>query len=349
MKYRLKNLVMAATGAMAIMFGGTAMASEPEYPKMKLRLAHFFSSNAVQSQIDDWWAQEIERRSGGNIKVEIFWAESLGKAKEIIDLVGSGAVELGATAPGYFPSRLPFSGATNSLPMVFKSNKQAQIITTKLGDMDEIRAELEANNIWPLFYHSINNFHVLCTKPVKSLADFKGLKVRSYGKYVPILWETLGATAINSLTPELYEGLQRGKLECAYFPDELSAGLKLYEVAKYQSAADFGAIPTWPIYVNYDLFWNQWTPEVRELFMEVSKDAAARDIEMVAEAGRAALADAQANQGVELLPFDEQQTLEEVAPDFLDVWLGEQEKEGRGEGATRIVAEWRRLLNEIPK
>ena len=347
MKYNLKYFSAAIAAAICSLTAGSAAAEDSKYPEMTLRLAHFFSAAAVQSKIDDWWANEIHKRSGGKIKVEIFWAESLGKAGEILDLVGSGAVELGATAPGYFPSQLPLSGAMNALPLVFKSNKQAQIITTKLGDLEEIKEEYKKNRVWPLFYHSINNFHVLCTRPVKTLKDFEGLKIRSYGEYVPRLWQALGATPVNALTPELYEGLQRGRLDCAYFPNELNAGLKLYEVAKYQSSADFGAIPTWPIYVNYDLFWNKWTPEVRELIMQVSKDASERDIEMVAEAGRTAIAGAQEKQGVQLLPFEEQAELEARAPNFLDLWLEVEGGRGKQEAAQTIVTEWRRLLDEV--
>jgi len=345
----MRARILAMVAAISVAATMNSIAQQPTYPEMNLRLAHFFASAPVQSQIDQWWADEIERRSGGKIKIKIFWAESLGKAAEILDLVGSGAVELGATAPGYFPSKLPLSGVTNALPLTFKSNKQAQIITTELAEkMPAIREEHRRNKVWPLFYHSINNFHVLCTKPVAKLSDFKGLKVRSYGEYVPMLWEKLGAVAVNSLTPELYEGLQRGKLDCAYFPDELSGGLKLYEVAKYQSTADFGAIPTWPIYINYDL-WQKWPQNVKELFIEVSKDAVKRDIAQVAAAGKSALEKAVKENGVQVVQFTEQAELEKVAPNFLEVWVQNQSKKGNGKPAEEIVTNWKRLLREVPQ
>lgn len=343
----MKASVLASIGAFCLAMASNSVAQQPTYPEMNIRLAHFFSSAPVQSQIDQWWADEIERRSGGKIKIKIFWAESLGKAAEILDLVGSGAVELGATAPGYFPSKLPLSGVTNALPLAFKSNRQAQIVTTELAEkMKSIRDEHQRNRVWPLFYHSINNFRVLCSKPVARLADFKGLKIRSYGEYVPMLWERLGAVAVNSLTPELYEGLQRGKLDCAYFPSELNAGLKLYEVAKYQSTADFGAIPTWPIYVNYAL-WQKWPNEVKNLFIEVSREAIKRDIEQVAAAGRTALEKAVKENGVQVVEFTEQAELEKAAPDFFAVWVENQRKKGNGKAAEEIVASWKRLRGEV--
>lgn len=341
----MNRKLMVAIGASASM--ATSAADAQTYPEMNMRLAHFFAAAPVQSQIDQWWADEIEKRSGGKIKIKIFWSEALGKATEILDLVGGGAVEMGATAPGYFPSRLPLSGATNSLPMVFKSNRQAQIITTELAEkVPEIQQEHQKAKVWPLFYHSINNFHILCTKPVAKMEDFKGLKVRAYGEYVPMLWQKVGAVPVNALAGELYEGLQRGKLDCGYFPDELSGGLKLYEVAKYQSTADFGAIPTWPIYVNYDL-WQKWPADVKKLIAAVSKEAAQRDIKQVAAAGKAALAKAIKESGVKVVKFEGEATLRKTAPDFLTVWHENMKKKGLTDGATRTVEMWRKLLKEV--
>lgn len=342
LKLKFAGALFAALTALS-----PASANAQNYPEMNIRVAHFFSSAAVQSQIDAWWASEIEKRSGGKIKVKIFWAESMGKASEVLDLVGSGAVEMGATAPGYFPSRLPLSGITNSLPLVFKSNRQAQLITTALAEMPDIQEEHKRNKVWPVFYHSINNFKLLCTKPVAKLADIKGLKIRSYGEYVPKMWEALGAVGINTMTPELYEGLERGKLDCSYFPDELSGGLKLYEVAKYESTADFGAIPTWPIYVNYDLWHNKWPAEVKALIAQVSKEAAARDIEMVAAAGRSALEKATKDNGVKVVTFQDQPQLVETAPDFMAMWVANMKKKGLGDAAQRIADKWKKLLAEI--
>ena len=340
-------LKLKIVGALLATWAAIQPAAAQDYPEMNLRVAHFFSSAPVQSQIDAWWASEIEKRSGGKIKVKIFWAESMGKASEILDLVGSGAVEMGATAPGYFPSRLPLSGVTNSLPMVFKSNKQAQLITTALATMPDIQEEHKRNKVWPLFYHSINNFKLLCTKPVAKLTDLKGLKIRSYGEYVPMMWDKVGAVGINTMTPELYEGLERGKLDCSYFPDELSGGLKLYEVAKYESTADFGAIPTWPIYVNYDLWHNKWPAQVKALITQVSKEAAARDIVEVANAGRTALDKAVKDNGVKLVAFSDQQVLVKTAPDFMSVWVENMKKKGLGDAAGRIAAQWKKLLGEV--
>ena len=94
-----------------------------DYPAMNLRLGHTYAPTTIQSQIDQWFVDEIDKRSGGKIKIRIFWSEMLGKNTEMLDLIGNGAIELGIIVPSFFPTRLPLSGITNALPLAFDSAK----------------------------------------------------------------------------------------------------------------------------------------------------------------------------------------------------------------------------------
>ena len=88
---RIWTTAVATVAALA--FAGFAQAQE--YPEMTLKIAHFVPANITGSKIDKWFADEVKRRSGGKIKIHIFWSESMGKANELLDLVGSGAVDEG--------------------------------------------------------------------------------------------------------------------------------------------------------------------------------------------------------------------------------------------------------------
>lgn len=329
-------------GATLMVFSGAAGAAE--YPKMTLQLAHSFPATTVQSKVDQWWADEISRRSGGNVKVRIFWAESLGKSTEILDLVSRGAVPLGATFPSYYPAQLPLSGAPNALPMIFKSAGQAQKVMTALAETKYLVEEHKRNNVRPLYYHALNVYRTLCTKPVTKVSDYKGLRIRSYGQFVPQLWESLGAVSVNATTSEVYDGLMRGNLDCAYFSYDLEQAFKLYEVAKQQATAGFGALSTYPIYVNEDV-WQKWPESVRQLFTDVSNEAAAKSVEDVTAAEAKAIVDMKAA-GVVFLPFEEEAKLKETAPNFLDVWQETMAKQGLGDQAKAVVADWRELLKK---
>src|SRR5690606_38661366 len=110
---KLFGIVANSLAALALSMG---MASaQDDYPEMKFKYAHFVASNHALALFDKRWVELVEQGSGGKIKFEIFWSGSLGGPTEIPDLVGSGAVEFGTTAMGYFPSEFPLSGVTGNM------------------------------------------------------------------------------------------------------------------------------------------------------------------------------------------------------------------------------------------
>ncbi|QBY02556.1 hypothetical protein E2K80_18925 [Rhodophyticola sp. CCM32] len=73
---------------------------------------------------------------------------------------------------------------------------------------------------------------------------------------------------VTVLAPEIYEGLQRGNIDCSYLPDDFAHAYRLHEVADYYIDLNFGAISGWPVYVNQDL-WDGWSEATQALFAEV--------------------------------------------------------------------------------
>lgn len=329
------------------MFAGVSVSVAQDYPELKLRFAHTYHPSTVQSQIDKWWADEIRKRSGGKIDIRIFWSEALGKQIEVLDVVGKGAAHFGVTITSFFPEKLPLNGVTNSLPLAFKNPRQAQIIHTELVDnIPEMQEELKRNGVWPLFWHGLGEFRTLCTKPITKLEQYRGLKIRSYGQYVPRLWQALGANPVTAFPAEIYEGLQRGLLDCSYFPHDLALSFKLHEVAKYASTANFGAITTWPIFVNYK-FWQSLPENVRQLIVKVSDEAAEMDRQTIVKTDRDSLQEMMKKGGVREVKFEDQEKLEQSAPDFYELWLARMEEKGLAEPAKRIIAYWKKRLKEV--
>lgn len=333
--------------AVAVTVTSVTSAWAADYPKMKLRLAHFGPQVFVQSGVDQWFADEIERRSGGNISIQIFWAGAAGKPLEILGLVGAGAVDLGAVPQAYYANELPLIGAPNSVPYVFKTREAAIGVSEGLvRDNAAVQAELARNNVHPLFFHPMNSYYPLCTKPVQTMADFKGLKIRSFGAFQPPMWDALGAVGVNVLPSDIYEGLQRGRLDCGFFSADLYEVTKLYEVAKHMSSAGVGPVATWPIWVNQEKWNNEFSDDVRQLFTEVSAEAQQRSLDAIAEAETKSLAFLQ-EQGVELVEFSDPSAYQAAIPDMLEVWLENMKGKGLGDEAQTVLDDWRTLQAEL--
>jgi len=333
----MRRLVKAILSAALLTgFGGGAGAQD--YPSMSLKFAHLTPATFPGAPVDKWFAEEITKRSGGKIKVQVFWAESLGKARELLDLVRTGAIDMAATPAGYFPNELPLVGMTNSVMAIFDDVEQAVRVTSELATTNKaVAAELKKNNIFPVFFHGVNGYRTFCTKRIQSSDSFKGLKIRSWGEYVPILWQSLGATSVNVLAPEIYESLQRGTIDCAFWPNDVVYSNKLFEVAKFASDYHFGAIPTWPVWVNWKTFHEVWPENVRKLFLDVGKDAAAMDIRLMREADDVALKTMTDKHGVEVVKVSDREKLRKAVPDLLNVWVSKMEAKGLGKEAQEIA------------
>ncbi len=338
------NAWIAAAFAVAL---SPVAALAADYPQMSLRMAHFGPKVFVQSGIDQWFADEIERRSDGKIKIRIFWGGSAGQPLEILGMVGSGAVDLGAVPQAYYANELPLIGAPNAVPHVFRTREAAIAVSEGLArDNADVQAELRRNNVKPLFFHPMNPYYPLCTGQVRTMEDFKGLKIRSFGAFQPPMWDALGAVGVNVLPSDIYEGLQRGRLDCGFFSTDLYKVTKLYEVAKYLSTAGVGPVATWPIWVNLEKWENEYPEEVKALFTQVALEAQQRSLDAIAEAETEALEFMKA-QGVEVVEFSELDAYNATIPDMIDVWLDNMTSKGLGREAQGVADYWRALQAKL--
>jgi len=92
-----KTTQTALAAALIMGFAHTVDAKE-------LRMSSQWTDKTAGAQVDKWWAAEIAKQTGGEVKIKIFWEGVLGKAKENLGLIQQGAIDLAAMSPGYFPA-----------------------------------------------------------------------------------------------------------------------------------------------------------------------------------------------------------------------------------------------------
>lgn len=297
----------------------SASGAQSEVDELSIQYGSIFPSGHYLSELDKFFASTVSERSGGRITFDQHWSSALGTPNEIVPLVSGGAVDMAAIVTGYYFGEFPFTGMTNAVPATFESEDVLDITAELFATNEVIQDEFSRLNLQPVFLRHLPEYTLICTKPVRTMADFEGLKVRTYGAYIPKMFEAVGAVPVSLGVTEMYEGLQRGTVDCAYWTRGQVVPFKLHEVAKYLSDLDLGAINAYTIMTSKDN-WDSWSNETRALLTEVGEETTARSIEITEVAEAQAMESMLAN-GVEVVAFEEKDAFFAAIPDMLDLWV----------------------------
>jgi TRAP-type C4-dicarboxylate transport system substrate-binding protein len=332
---------LARTHAAAAVSAGAAFAALPalaaDYPEMSLRMAHPLPQSWPGVEWDLWWAEQVEERSGGKIDIEIFWSGQLGGLLEIKNLVSSGAVDIGVFAQAVHASEMPLTSiAAGLLNRVSADPETAQTLAGETYAAEPVQAELEELNLMPLKWTVTSPYRFTCNKPVESMADLDGLRIRAVGgAYVPIWMEAYGIVPTRVQAPEIREGLQRGTLDCNFGPIEWVPFFDLQEVAPYLSDINTGTFTTFQLYVPYDKFMS-WPQEVRDLMIEVAQEAMQKDLEALSGVEAEAMEAFRAAGGQEVALAD-MDAFVAKSPDMIQVWIDTMGEQGMADEIEPLI------------
>lgn len=186
------------------------------------------------------WAKMVEEKSGGRLKVTIYPGATLGKPADHFDLVKNGIADLGFATPGYTPGRFPRISVAE-LPLLFKTARGGSQAVWSLFDR-YFKDEFAGVKMLWIWVHPPGQFH-LAKKPVRTLDDLAGLKVRAATPMTAAMIKALGATPVNLAAPETYSALERGVVDGTIFPWEAIAGFKLAEVIRHHAVVNLYVAP----------------------------------------------------------------------------------------------------------
>lgn len=321
---------------------------QADIPKQTWRWAHFAPPAWGSAQAEQLFAKQIEEKTGGKIRVRFFWQGSLFSFGELLSAAKSNAIDVASIVPTYHPSEWPMMGLVNSLPLVWNDpliamKTQAYLIQNNQA----IKDELKRNGLTPILLHGLPPYRLQCTTPVKTIADLKGKRIRTFGDWPPYVMEQLGAVPVNIPLTQIYEGLQKGTLDCAYNPIENAGFLKIAEVAKYWSDVNFGAIAAYSTFMNTERY-NALPESLKKIMKEAEVVATQFEMNNFDKLEQKGIEEAKAA-GVTLVKFEDQAKLQAQFPDMLAVWEKSMCEKNMCAQAKSVVADVRKIMKESAK
>ncbi len=182
-------------------------------PVIEFSYSIFFPPTHVQCEAAVAWAKEVEKRSGGRVKINTFPGGSLTQAPQVYDGVVNGISELGMSCFAYTRGRFPLLEGLD-LPLGYPNGKVA---TQVANAMVQKYAPQEIADTHVLYVHAHGPGILASKKPVRTLEDVAGLKIRATGLSAKIV-ENLKGTPVGMSQPETYEALQKGVVEATLCP-----------------------------------------------------------------------------------------------------------------------------------
>lgn len=346
---KLKKLVafLAVIGlAVAVMGFGTPNTTQAA--EITLNLGHPFPEKLeTLTSWEKWFAKEIEKRTKGKVKIKIYWAQSLGKTSDLPDLVQSGGVDMTMLVPGYYPARFPLAMASNQLWFVNWTNEEAFAVAKALYWVDPIKSELAKQNMKLIYVQVLPKYQLWNWAGLKSLADLKGKKIRSWGPYMPKLYEAIGAVGVNLVQADWFEAMQKHMIDGGFFSVSMGLASKVDEVAKYVTMVDLG-VNTGPMCIMNQDKWNSLPADVKKVFEEVMAEMPEKGKQLTIDAEKAGIEAAKAK-GLTLVPFPDRQKWIDSLPDIRAMWAADMAKKGLGDQAQQMIKLWDAAIKSVRK
>lgn len=259
----------AGVAALVAVLASGLTACKPPTPAETFNLSYsiFFPPTHAQCIAATNWAAEIEKRTSGRVKITIYPAGSLTKADQCYDGVTKGISDIGMSCFAYTRGRFPLMEGLD-LPLGYPNGMTA---TRVANAMIAKYQPAELNDVKVLYVHAHGPGILASKKPVRSLADLKGLKVRATGLSAKIV-EALGGTPVAMSQPETYEALAKGVVEATLCPIETLKGWKQGETIQYViDASGVGYTTAMFVVMNKDK-WTKLPAEVQKVFTDVSQE-----------------------------------------------------------------------------
>jgi TRAP-type C4-dicarboxylate transport system substrate-binding protein len=260
---RTKGLLLLA---LLLFFGSLTLgyAAEP----IKLKFANYFPVIHKNTVFGQAFCDEIKKRTGGQVEISYYPGGTLLTAPKMAVGVSTGIADIGMAHCGYSRGRFPVMEIME-LPI---GSPSAYISTHVANDFYDKFKPKEWNAYYPLMF-STSPPAILQTvsKPVRTLDELKGMKIRGTGR-IGDLVKTLGATPMPIEMVDLYESLRRNVIDGNFGPMEQLKGFKIGEIIKYTTAC-------WKIGTSYTFYvvmnrakWDALPPDIKKIFQETANE-----------------------------------------------------------------------------
>ncbi|ELH0897066.1 TRAP transporter substrate-binding protein [Vibrio fluvialis] len=287
MKAMTRTLIAAAVTGLVSM---SAMAVD-----FKLKIQSSDPSGDRNFQIQQNWADRVEKMSGGRIDIDLLPVGAVVKHTETLSAIKMGILDGHVTATEFFSGQDPAFGLLGNMVGAWSDTTQL-LQYMNYGGGNELLTELYK----PYGVHFIGASttgveSLVSKKPLDGVADLKGLKLRAPEGLVQQVFAAAGATPVNLPGSEVFTGLSKGVIDAAdytVFSTNQKAGMN--DIAVHPVQPGFHSLPLIDISISQKK-WDKMPADLQQILETSVRDFSYDITTQLKIADQAAVKEASAN------------------------------------------------------
>lgn len=267
-----KRRLAASGGALALTLAltGCAANAAEETPEATLHFQELFAPGHAFADADLAYAEAVTAETDGAVDFKFHWSSSVVPSDQVAGAMDDDLIDMARLQPPASPADYPVtnwlaSSAHQSTPS-FPAGLLQQVgahLEFALNS-PELTTELEQQGIRyiaPLAL--VQQYDLLCDRPINSLEDFKGTRVRVAGAAWVSEMQNVGAEPVSLPAEEIYEGFQRGIVDCVMTYPTHYVDSGLWELGGYYIPLSFTGWNQDAIAISQTT-WDTLSPEAQE-------------------------------------------------------------------------------------
>jgi C4-dicarboxylate-binding protein DctP len=262
----------------------TVQAAEP----IVIKFSHVVAPDTPKGRAADYFKKIAEERTKGAVKVEVYPNSQLYKDREEMEALQLGAVQMLAPSLAKFGPLGVRAFELFDLPYIFPNKETLYRVMD--GDIGKkLFTLLEAKGIYGLAFWDNGFKQMSANKPIRTVEDFKGLKMRiQSSKVLEAQMKALGANPQVMAFSEVYSALQQGVVDGTENPMSNLYTQKMHEVQKHLTLSDHGYLG-YAVIVN-KAFWDGLPANIRATLDKAMADTTVFERKIAQEENDEALA-----------------------------------------------------------
>lgn len=228
-----------------------------------LSYSHYEAVTHFSSLADIAWIESVEKDSRGCLKITPYWDAALiskdGSCEELIQ----GVVDIAYIEPSFARSGYEIDKGISGFYYDILSYDARREIFEAVWDKFPAYAD-EFKDMQILASSTSPAYQLISNKPVRTVADFRGLRVNDSNPYAALM-EELGAEVIELPVEEIHSALKKGTLDACLVSCTTIKAYRLYESAKYITVLNLSGSCHPSRAMNLDS-WNLLPSEIQDIF-----------------------------------------------------------------------------------